>query len=190
MITLPQIFFFYFAAIILGTSFWAISTRNTVHSVLLVLIMFFHLAGVYLTLNAEFIAAVQIIVYAGAILVLYLFVVILVNLKTELKGERFISSFSNGILMAVVVFLSLIFGLRFFKLAPVAKLTMHHLPHLSNTAQLGNALFGTDLLPFEITGIILLVATVGAMVLAKRDNPPQINKGSSNQQSSHEETKG
>lgn len=187
MITLPQVLFFYFAAIILGASFWAMSSRNPVHSVLLVLLMFFHLAGVYLTLNAEFIAAVQMIVYAGAVLVLYLFVIILVNLKAELKGDRFIASFSNGILVALVVFFTLIFGLRFFRLAQVSKLPTSALQPLPNTAQLGKALFTTDLLPFEITGIILLVATIGAMVLARRDQPPQLSQNSAEHLNSQEE---
>ena len=75
-------FFFYFALVIAATSVLVVALRNPIYSALALLIMFFHVAGLYVTLHAEFLAAVQIIVYAGAILVLYLFVVMLLNLKT------------------------------------------------------------------------------------------------------------
>jgi len=80
-----QIFFCYCAVMIIGTGLLAITMKNPVHSVLMVLVLFFHMAGLYLTLQAEFLAAVQIIVYAGAILVLYLFVLFLVSLREEIR---------------------------------------------------------------------------------------------------------
>jgi NADH-quinone oxidoreductase subunit J len=78
---LPKLFFGYYAVVILFLSVLVVTRKNPVHSVMWMLLLFFHIAGLYLFLNAEFIAAIQIIVYAGAILVLFLFVVLLLNLK-------------------------------------------------------------------------------------------------------------
>ena len=75
--------FFYFAAVIVLTAVLVVAFRNPIYSVIALLVMFFHVAGLFVTLHAEFLAAVQIVVYAGAILVLYLFVVMLLNLKQD-----------------------------------------------------------------------------------------------------------
>ena len=92
-----QLLFLYCALVIIGTALLSVRFKNPVYSVLAVLVLFFHMAGLYLLLNAEFLAAIQIIVYAGAILVLYLFVLFLVNLKQEVKVERGLSlSASDG----------------------------------------------------------------------------------------------
>src|SRR5512139_1765222 len=83
-----QLIFLYFAAVIIVTAILTITRRNPVHSVLFMLLLFFHIAGVFVLLNAEFMAAVQLIVYAGAILILYLFVVMLLNVDRESKSSR------------------------------------------------------------------------------------------------------
>src|SRR5512147_271348 len=80
---MEQFFFFYFAAVIGASSMLVVALKNPIYSALSLLVMFFHVAGLYVTLHAEFLAAVQIIVYAGAILVLYLFVVMLLNVKRD-----------------------------------------------------------------------------------------------------------
>ena len=85
---MEQVFFFYFAFVIAAASVLVVALRNPIYSALALLIMFFHVAGLYVTLHAEFLAAVQIIVYAGAILVLYLFVVMLLNLKQDDRYHR------------------------------------------------------------------------------------------------------
>lgn len=170
MISLPQIIFCYFAAAIITLSGMAVTLRNPVHCVLLVLLMFFHMAGVYLTLNAEFLAAVQIIVYAGAILVLYLFVVFLVNLKANAPTQRLNTSQPIGGAIAALLFALLLYGIPSFKLGTPGKWTVATLQQVGNTKALGIELFTTYLLPFEITGIILLVAVVGGIVLARREN--------------------
>src|SRR5512134_3088900 len=85
---MEQVFFFYFACVIAATSVLVVAVRNPIYSALSLLIMFFHVAGLYVTLHAEFLAAVQVIVYAGAILVLYLFVVMLLNLKQDDRYHR------------------------------------------------------------------------------------------------------
>lgn len=171
MISMAQLIFCYFAAAIVASAGLAVTLRNPVHSVLLVLVMFFHMAGIYLTLNAEFLAAVQMIVYAGAVLVLYIFVLFLINLKDEIRSDRtFIKVKPVMAVISAVVLFALIHGVRAFKLwqgpLPVMRLA-------TGTKALGVELFSTYLLPFEITGIILLVAVVGGMVLARRDGVPE-----------------
>ncbi len=169
MISLSQILFAYLATAIIGLSFLAVNMRNPVHSVLMVLAMFFHMAGLYLTLNAEFLAAVQIIVYAGAILVLYLFVVFLVNIKQEIKVNRFVVSQKYAILLASGLCLLLVSNINSFSLGVTGPWNIEAIQNTSNIKALGRELFTTYLLPFEITGLILLVAVIGGLVLAKDD---------------------
>src|SRR6476661_9185555 len=97
---MEQLFFFYFALIIALSSVLVVALRNPIYSALSLLIMFFHVAGLYVTLHAEFLAAVQIIVYAGAILVLYLFVVMLLNVK---RDERYHAQYPLGALLGVTI---------------------------------------------------------------------------------------
>ena len=85
---MEQVFFFYFASVIAAASVLVVAVRKPIYSALALLVMFFHVAGLYVTLHAEFLAAVQIIVYAGAILVLYLFVVMLLNLRQDDRYHR------------------------------------------------------------------------------------------------------
>jgi len=95
-----KLLFLYCGFVILACGLAAIRMRNPVHSVLMVLVLFFHMAALYLLLGAEFLAAVQVIVYAGAILVLYLFVLFLVSLREELRLKRFVDSAWLGAILA------------------------------------------------------------------------------------------
>lgn len=167
---MATLFFFYFSGVIVLTSILVVALRNPVYSALSLLIMFFHVAGLYVTLHAEFVAAVQIIVYAGAILVLYLFVVMLLNVKRE---ERYHAQLPVAALLSVTI------------LTEVVLLTIQHrfsvqpaMPEraassaaagLGNTEAIGEVLYSTYLFPFEVASLILLVAMVGAILLAKRD---------------------
>jgi len=167
-----QLFFCYFAAVIALTSFLVVALRNPIYSALSLLIMFFHVAGLYVTLHAEFLAAVQIIVYAGAILVLYLFVVMLLNLKRE---DRYHAQVLLGIFLGVMILTEVVFlivpagtnpGLAApERVAPDAAATTM----TGNTEAIGEVLYSTYLFPFEVASLILLVAMIGAIVMAKRD---------------------
>src|SRR5512135_1367380 len=108
---LSKLFFGYFAAVITVLSVLVVTRRNPVHSVMWMLLLFFNLASMYLFLDAEFIAAVQVIVYAGAILVLFLFVVLLLNLREELKTNRFVGAWPAGLIIAAVIMASMIFAI-------------------------------------------------------------------------------
>ena len=101
--TVQQIFFFYFATVMTVISLLVVTGKNPVHSVLWMLVLFVHMAGLYLFLNAEFLAAIQIIVYAGAIMVLFLFVVMLLNLRTEEKEFRLQTQWPVSAVTAVLL---------------------------------------------------------------------------------------
>ncbi len=173
---MATLFFFYFAGIIVLTSILVVALRNPIYSALSLLIMFFHVAGLYVTLRAEFLAAVQVIVYAGAILVLYLFVVMLLNVKRE---DRYHPQFLLGTLLGLTLLtegLLLVFrGTVPEQPASVPAATgatqagSSVLPLVGNTETIGEVLFSTYLYPFEIASLILLVAMIGAIVLAKKD---------------------
>jgi NADH-quinone oxidoreductase subunit J len=163
-----QIFFLYCAVMIVGTGILAITLRNPVHSLLMVLVLFFHMAGLYLTLQAEFLAAVQIIVYAGAILVLYLFVLFLVNLRDEMRIDPFVGSAWIGRIMAVGLAVVLIGILPVFTLGSKGNWPAERVREITHTKALGIEMYSTYIFPFEIAGLILLVAVIGGLVLAMK----------------------
>lgn len=163
---LAQFFFIYLAAALISLSLVVITRRNPVHSVLFMLVLFFHIAVLYLFLNAEFLAAVQVIVYAGAILVLFLFVVLLLNLKEELLERKYSGAWPFGAALASALFVAIAVTLSTFKLPPEAA---GKAPAAgSNVETVGKALYTEYLLPFEVASLVLLVAIVGAIVLAKK----------------------
>ena len=163
-----KLIFLYFAAVILFSAILMITRRNPVHSVMFMLLLFFHIAGVFVLLNAEFLAAVQLIVYAGAILILYLFVVMLLNVDRESSAARanrfwpWMAAF--GALIAGEILLLISRG----SFPGEAGQSMRTASGLGVKA-LGEALYQKYLLPFEIASIILLVGLVGAVMLAKKN---------------------
>ena len=164
--------FYFIAACILGFAVLVISTKETVHSVLFLVLDFLFVAALYVLLGAEFLAAIQILVYAGGIVVLYLFVVMLVNLKRPPEAH----SDPNRRTM-------LGFGLAAAVLAELAAVAVYSanvparaiVPAVAvegitgNTEVVGWMLYTSYLIPFEIASMLLLVAMIGAIVLAKRE---------------------
>jgi NADH-quinone oxidoreductase subunit J len=165
---MDQVFFFYFALVIAGSSILVVALRNPIYSALSLLIMFFHVAGLYVTLHAEFLAAVQVIVYAGAILVLYLFVVMLLNLKHD---ERYHRQWPVAAAVGLILVLeaAVLTAVRGGSSATRAGVPQTAVEGLGNTEALGDVLYSTYLFPFEVASLILLVAMIGAIILAKRD---------------------
>ena len=163
-------FFFYFlsALALLGAVF-VITRRNAVHSALALIVTLLALAGIYLMLYAPFVAGVQIILYAGGIMVLFLFVIMLVNLERAEKEKQF----NQQWLIALVAAggLGLLFMRVFTESRTVSGLLQKPLAQLAestNTQQVGIALYGNYMLAFEIASLLLLVAIVGAVVMAKK----------------------
>jgi len=161
-----KLIFLYFAAVILVSAVLTVTRRNPVHSVMFLLLLFFHIAGVFVLLNAEFLAAVQLIVYAGAILILYLFVVMLLNVdreSTAARANRFWPwMICFGLLIAGEVMLLVMQGTF-----PVEDGKTMRLAD-SGVRALGILLYQNYLVPFEAASIILLVGLVGAVTLAKK----------------------
>jgi NADH-quinone oxidoreductase subunit J len=164
---LNQFFFFYFAGVIALTSVLVVALRNPIYSALALLIMFFHVAGLYVTLHAEFLAAVQVIVYAGAILVLYLFVVMLLNVKRE---DRYHAQLPVAALLGLTFLTTVLLAAARVRDAGAPAATAAGAS--GNTETIGQALYSTYLFPFEVASLILLVAMIGAIVLAKKDVVP------------------
>ncbi len=162
-----KLIFLYFAAVILISAVLMITRRNPVHSVMFMLLLFFHIAGVFVLLNAEFLAAVQLIVYAGAILILYLFVVMLLNVDREsvsARANRFWPwMVAFGVLIAGEVILLISRGTF-----PAEAGQSMRLATGNGVMQLGELLYQKYLVPFEAASIILLVGLVGAVMLAKK----------------------
>ena len=163
--------FYVIAACILGFGVLVISTKDTVHSVLFLVLDFLFVAALYVLLGAEFLAAIQVLVYAGGIVVLYLFVVMLVNLKRPPEAHQDphrMSKLGLALAAAVLVELAVIVASGYARAAgptvPAAAL-----PVTGNTEQVGWLLYTSYLIPFEIASMLLLVAMIGAIVLAKRE---------------------
>ena len=165
---MEQVFFFYFALVIAASSVLVVALRNPIYSALSLLIMFFHVAGLYVTLHAEFLAAVQVIVYAGAILVLYLFVVMLLNLKQDERYHRQwpAAAAMGSVLVLEAVVITLVKERPSVGRPPVPQTAPEG---LGNTEALSDVLYSTYLFPFEVASLILLVAMIGAIILAKKD---------------------
>jgi NADH-quinone oxidoreductase subunit J len=164
--------FYTLSAFILGFAVLVVSTKNTVHSVLFLVLNFLFVAALYVLLGAQFLAVIQILVYAGGIVVLYLFVVMLVNLKRPPEAHqdpRRMTKFGFGLAAAVLLELFAIagYGAAAPSVAPVAASAA--IPVSGNTEQVGWMLYTSYLIPFEIASMLLLVAMIGAIILAKRE---------------------
>jgi NADH-quinone oxidoreductase subunit J len=165
--------FYFISTCILGFAVLVISTKDTVHSVLFLVLDFLFVAALYVLLGAEFLAAIQILVYAGGIVVLYLFVVMLVNLKRPPEAHsdpHRRTKLGFGLAAAVLFELGMI-AVRSSgePIRPIAAVATAGMPLTGNTEQVGWMLYTSYLIPFEIASMLLLVAMIGAIVLAKRE---------------------
>jgi NADH-quinone oxidoreductase subunit J len=165
---LYDITFYYFASVAVITALLAVSRANPVHAVIFLVPCFFHVAGIFVLLGAEFLAAIQILVPAGALMILYLFVVFLFNLS-EIKGRRIThrQSLLAGIVAMLLIFLLVVLSLQSLFPGPFEELAEGFA--IDNTATVGGSLYTKFLFPFELASLVLLVVMFGAMVLAKRE---------------------
>ncbi|PWT81356.1 MAG: NADH-quinone oxidoreductase [Blastocatellia bacterium] len=162
-----QIAFYYLAAASIASAVLAITRKNPIHSMLWVLALFLHVAGIFLLVGAEFLAAVQVILYAGAILVFYLFFVMLFDLPREGTEPRFGAHWPLCA-SAGMGFAALAWYARDPGLIPIPQKAAEREPLQGGLSVIGHALFTQFALPFEIASLILLAAIVGAVVVAKK----------------------
>jgi NADH-quinone oxidoreductase subunit J len=164
--------FYVISALILGFALLVVTTKNTVHAVLFLVLNFLAVAALYVLLTAQFLAAIQVLVYAGGIVVLYLFVVMLVNLKRPPEDHsapqrRVWTGFALAGLVLVQLVAILIWG---GVGTPVDPHTMQSSDlAMNNVEAVGRLLYQDYLVPFEVASMLLLVAMVGAIILAKRE---------------------
>jgi NADH-quinone oxidoreductase subunit J len=159
------ILFYAFATVLVASAVGVISVKNSVHAALLLVLCFFTTAALWLLLQAEFLAVALVLVYVGAVMVLFLFVVMMLDVKTEPLREGFIRYLPVGLIVAVVMLIEMLalMGIKSMSIAAPADPA-----GASNTAWLGKALFTQFLLPFEVAALILTVAVIAAVMLTLR----------------------
>ena len=162
--------FYTLAAFILGFGVLVVTARNTVHSIMFLVVDFLFIAGLYVLLGAQFLAVIQVVVYAGGIVVLYLFVVMLVNLKRPPEAHKDRRRRGRlGLIVSLVVLAELAAIAAYKYVSPAAALPPVTAMGPDNVALVGTMLYTDYLIPFELASILLLVAMVGAIILARRE---------------------
>ena len=172
-----QVFAFYlFAAIVVASAVMVIMARHPVHSVLWLIMAFFNAAALMVLVGAEFLAMLLVIVYVGAVAVLFLFVVMMLDIDFAAMRAGFIRNFPLGLAMAAILLAELLLAVGVYNAGGIAlgapDGSAMQAPGASNIEALGGLLFGRYILLFEIAGIILLVAMIGAIVLTFQPPKP------------------
>jgi len=165
---MESILFYLTAVVAIFSAFFVTKCRNPINSALCLVTTFLCLAVFYVMLESPFMAAIQIMVYAGAIMVLIIFVIMLLNLGSAVKSRTTHGMAAGGILAAIMLFLTNYFIRRGDATGVGDEITSHMITQYGHTELIGKAMFTDFLLPFEIASILLLVAIVGAVVLSKR----------------------
>ncbi|WP_379550578.1 NADH-quinone oxidoreductase subunit J [Erythrobacter sp. W53] len=164
--------FYLFAALLIASAVMVITARNPVHSVLWLILAFFNAAGLMVLVGAEFIAMLLVIVYVGAVAVLFLFVVMMLDIDTAAMRAGFVRNFPLGLVVALILLAELILGIGAYQAGALdlgtASASTAPLEGAGNIEALGALLYTDYIFLFEIAGIILLVAMIGAIVLTHR----------------------
>jgi len=161
-----QIIFWFLSALAIAAAIGVIASRKPVYSVLSLIVVFFSLSGHYILLNAQFLAIVNIIVYAGAIMVLFLFVVMLMNLNQRTEPMKNVFMKLAGVISALTLMIVFV--------AAFAHADQNNIPVRPGTnvglvESLGKALFDKYVIPFEISSVLFLSAMIGAVIIGKKD---------------------
>lgn len=166
---LDTILFYIFAAVVLGGAVLTITRRSAVHSAIFLIMSLIGVAGLYLLQGAEFLAAVQVVLYVGGIMLLFLFVIMLVNLDLAAHERQFNGQWWLALACVVAVGVEVYYflwrGAGSFQFAAAAEGAP---PAAGNTERIADVLFSEYLLPFELASVMLLVAVVGSVVMAKK----------------------
>ncbi len=171
---LAAAFFYLFAAVTVASAFMVVFARNPVHSVLYLILTFVSAAGLFMLLGAEFLAMILIVVYVGAVAVLFLFVVMMLDVDFAQLREGFLNYLPIGMLVGSIALIELIMAFSFWAVAPeggVAAAPVVAGNTVSNTEAIGLVLYTDYLYFFQLSGLVLLVAMIGAIVLTLRHRP-------------------
>lgn len=165
---LAEILFFVLAALTVISGLLTVLSKSPVHSILFLIITFFSISGHYILLNAQFLAVVNIIVYAGAIMVLFLFVVMLMNLNKENKNFSKLFIYLSGALVCAI-FLALTVGILFQSDITTNNQTLLAEGNIGLTEVIGKKLYTSYVVPFELASILFMGAMIGAVLLSKKN---------------------
>ena len=165
--------FYLFATITLASAVMVISARNPVHSVLFLILAFFNAAGLFVLMGAEFLAMILVVVYVGAVAVLFLFVVMMLDINFVALREGFLQYLPVGGLIGLILLVELILVVAAWSVAPeataVAGLPIPPPNEIDNTKAIGQVLYTKYIYLFQASGLVLLIAMVGAIVLTLRE---------------------
>ncbi len=167
------ILFWVLSAIAVGCALGVILSRNPVNSVLFLILTFFAISGHYLLMNAQFLFIVNIIVYAGAIMVLFLFVVMLMNLNADVEPQKGQLVQLAGVIAGGILFLVVLAAIKTTQPQAIDKTTTD----IGLITNLGKVLFTKFVLPFEISSVLFLSAMIGAVVIGKKEDTHNLQKG-------------
>ncbi|MFN8828372.1 MAG: NADH-quinone oxidoreductase subunit J [Labrys sp. (in: a-proteobacteria)] len=164
------VFFYLFATICVASAFMVIAARNPVHSVLFLILAFVNAAGLFLLMGAEFLAMILVVVYVGAVAVLFLFVVMMLDVDFVELRQGFLQYLPVGALVGIIVLVELLLVIGAWVLSPdiVASPRVPIDPSITNTEAIGRVLYTKYVYFFQASGLVLLVAMVGAIVLTLR----------------------
>jgi NADH-quinone oxidoreductase subunit J len=167
---LPTLVFYLFSLVLIFSAVMVIASKNSVHSVLFLILAFFNAAGLFVLIGAEFLAMMLVIVYVGAVAVLFLFVVMMLNVNFEEMREGFQKYLGLGLSVAAILLAELVLVIYWALQKPAIVSAPEHrtLDRISNTENIGNLLYTYYAYPFQMAGIILLIAMIGAIVLTLR----------------------
>ena len=172
---LPAIFFYLFAGTCVAAAFMVIASKNPVHSVLFLILAFVNAAGLFVLLGAEFLAMILIIVYVGAVMVLFLFVVMMLDVDFSKMREGFLQYLPVGGFVGIILLIELVLVVLTWTIGPdVQQAIATPIPPLArmpNTEALGHVLYTRYVYFFQAAGLVLLVAMVGAIVLTVHHRP-------------------
>jgi NADH-quinone oxidoreductase subunit J len=166
----PALFFYLFSAVLVGSAVMVIASRNPVHSVLFLILAFVNAAGLFILLGAEFLAMILVVVYVGAVAVLFLFVIMMLDVDFAALREGFLEYLPVGLLIGAIFLAELLLVAGGWVINPtVAKSITAPIPgNVSNTEAIGLVLYTTYIHYFQIAALVLLVAMIGAIVLTLR----------------------
>ena len=170
---LQALFFYLFSAVTIASAVMVVGARNPVHSVLFLILAFFNAAGLFILLGAEFLAMILVVVYVGAVAVLFLFVVMMLDVDFVELRQGFLNYLPVGGLVGVVLLAELLIVLGGWAFAPetAGNVALPITGTMTNTAELGAVLYTRYVFFFQAAGLVLLVAMVGAIVLTLRHKP-------------------
>ena len=163
---MDQILFYFFSALALGSAAYFVFARNPLYAILSLIVTFFSIAALYILLNAQFLGIIQIIVYTGAIMVLFLYVLMMLNLNKEDESKKQNINKFIGVFAAGILFIGMLGAYRGFQSGAIPNDVD---VSVGLTKNLGRLLFNEYVLPFELASILILAGIVGSVLIGKKD---------------------